>query len=584
MDITPILREDMDIDISKYDLSSLTKLQQHLLLSRLNNSNIEYFTNKDYSVDLYKNKCTMETLWNLANTLPDVDIVNDIVSKLNKRSRIIILSDFDADGLSSLVTIEKCFKLLGYENLIPLHNKRVYGTGVTSKCMETLTELSKRFNKEADLLILSDHGSSNGPEYNKIRKDLFPGLPIILTDHHEVNYNLMRVENTDLTFAFVNAHRVDTMKDYSLLQTLSGCSIAYLTMLLIAGKDKYKILEPIMYLSALSTISDVMPLDNPINRYIVKTGFKHMPFQWYKLFTKVLKTTKITCRDLSFSVIPIINTGNRANCEELAYDYLNSDIDAMSKLSGINIERKAETRKCVKVLLENTKDIEYENVVVGVLYSDFSIAGNIAGNIGDRLHKPTVIFNKSDNGVLVGSIRGIIDGIDVVKALKDIENEDDKILVRFGGHKLAAGCSIYQDRLEDFIVMFNKIIGNQLVNISTTKYLYVDAYIDSDAIDLSLFKSTEIIGPYGKNWDTPIFVSKVRLSTVISIGSVSKLLLKTKHVTLEAMYMVPKETIEHLVGETVYIFYNIEITSRIPAGSLELYVQYMSKECNLEFK
>ena len=48
--------------------------------------------------------------------------------------------------------------------------------------------------------------------------------------------------------------------------------------------------------------------------------------------------------------------------------------------------------------------------------------------------------------------------------------------------------------------------------------------------------------------------------------------------------MVPKETIEHLVGETVYIFYNIEITSRIPAGSLELYVQYMSKECNLEFK
>ena len=240
-------------------------------------------------------------------------------------------------------------------------------------------------------------------------------------------------------------------------------------------------------------------------------------------------------------------------------------------------------RKVVKNLLYTRDKIEYPHSVIGISDSSYSIAGNIAGNIGETLNKPTVIFNKSNTSSLSGSIRGILNGLDVVKVLRDIENEDKSILIRYGGHKQAAGCSIHIDKLDNFISLFDKYVNNQTKDLDTTKYLYVDSYIHSDDIDIGLFKSTEKAGPYGKNWEDPIYFSKLRISNIIPIGSMSKVLFKSKSgIAIEGFSLVSKESIEEYLGETMYVFYSLEISNRVSGGSLELRIHHMDKDCNLQ--
>lgn len=556
--------------ITDKPIRDLTEFQQHVLLSRLNDNNIKNFDNDPNNV--INSNVNIEKLKELATKLPDAKYVMEIGKKLrNNTLTIVSITDFDADGLSSAVTIEKCLETIEQPIHTTIFNKRKYGTGVTSHCLDSLFSITK--HTKVDLIILADHGSSNGPEYDLIREKL-PNVEIILTDHHQVDYNSMGSKPRD-KFAFVNAHRTDVeIEDEKLLRSLSGCSIAYLTMLLLAG-DKYKELEKHMYLPAISTISDVMPLDNPINRYIVKNGLNIMYRSWPDLYSKIMKATKINCKDLSFGLIPVINTGNRADLEEYAIEYLRNNPEYRLQLEDANRERKSETRRVVNELLRD-ESIVKTNIVSGMIDCEFNIAGNVASNIGEVYNKPTVLFNRSNREIITGSIRGIVPNVDVVKALRDIDKENDSVLIRYGGHKGAAGCSLCKDRLETFNKLFDYYIGEQMKNVDTTKYLYVDAYIDSDNINVGLYKSTEIVGPYGNKWEDIVYVSKLYLATVIPIGTMSKLILKTKsRVALDGIMTVPKSSIEKYIGYNIYVYYNLDVNNRLNNGVLELKVLHL---------
>lgn len=559
-----------DIYNTNIPIQDLTEFQKRILLSRLNDNNIKYF-NRDPN-NAIKSDMDIHKLRELAGKLPDANKVIEISKRLkNKMLNIVLITDFDADGLSSAVVMEKCLTTINQTCYTTIFNKRNFGTGVTKHCLDLLFGIKE--HTSIDLIILADHGSSNGPEYDLIREKL-PNTEIILTDHHQVDYNSMGTKPRD-KFSFVNAHRTDIeIEDKDLLRALSGCSVAYLTMMLLAG-DKYIELEQHMYLPAISTVSDVMPLDNPVNRYIVRNGLNIMYRSWPDLYSKIMKNTKIGCKDLSFGLIPIINTGNRADMEEYAIEYLRNNKEYRLALEDANRERKHETKKVVNELLKDVSIVK-ENIVSGVIDCNFNIAGNVASNIGETYNKTTILFNKTDGYSITGSIRGIIPGIDVVKALRDVENEDKTILIRYGGHKGAAGCSLYTDKLEAFNLLFDKYIGEQVKNVDTTKYLYTDDYIDSDNISVGLCKSTEIVGPYGNKWDEVVYVSKLYLATVISIGTISKLILKTKsRAVLDGIMTVPKSSIEHFIGNDLYVYYNLDANNRINNGVLELKVQHL---------
>lgn len=561
------IRELYKTDIK---IKGLTPFQRQILLGRLTEDNIKNFNNDPNNV--INNTVNIDKLRTLATKLPDSDKVIEISKTLVDSKRIVLITDFDADGLSSAVVMEKCLDTINQKNYTTIFNKRKYGTGVTNYCLEQLFNLPDY--ESIDIIILADHGSSNGPEYDTIRSRI-PEVEIILTDHHQVDYKSMG-EQERYKFAFINAHRTDVgIEDKVLLRSLSGCSIAYFTMLLLAG-DKYKELEQHMYLPAISTISDVMPLDNPINRYIVKNGLNIMYSSWPDLYSKIMRNTKIGPKDLSFGLIPIINTGNRADLEEYAIDYLRNIPDNRLTLEDANRSRKYETKKVVTKLLEDSS-IVGEYSVCGIVDCEYNIAGNVASSIGETYNKPTILFNRGYLDTFTGSIRGIVPNIDVVKALRDIEAEDNSILVRYGGHKGAAGCSIYKDKFEVFKSLFDKHIGEQTKNVDTNKYLYVDCLLGEEEIDVGLYKSSEIIGPYGNKWDDIVYVSRLHLSSVIPMGTISKLILKGhRKVTFDGIMLTSKSELEEYIGKPVYIFYNLDVNNRINNGVLELKIHHIA--------
>ena len=570
IDLRPLYKYDN----KKYKLAELSKLQQQLLAGRLNDKNIKYYNDNPELV--YKTNITIDKVFSLASDLPDADRIIDLFhtkKEIPKDAHICLISDFDTDGISSCVVLEKSLSILGYTNVSTIVNKRKYGTGVTSYCLDRLKEINDR--QTVELIILSDHGSSNGPEYNLIQNELIPNVKIILTDHHQVNLNLMNIDSKNKNnFYFVNPQLPSAYTFISnvLLKQLSGCAIAYLTMLLIAGKDEYKKLEPLVYLVGMSTISDVMPLDNPFNRYFVRNGLKIIGLHWPKLLIDTLQTLKVTPKDLSFYVIPTINTGNRSDREDLAYRYVKDDREAVKELEEINLLRKAETKKIYKELLEKAKEINLLNTVICILDTPFNIAGNVASKIGEHFHKPTLIFNNSSSDTLAGSFRGIIEGVNGEEVLRKIEQEDKTILIRYGGHKMACGCTIFKNKLDKFKELFDEYIGEQIANIDIVKHIYIDKYIPAKELNLNLYKSTEIIGPYGKDWEDPVFMSRLRVSMIIPMGDLSKIIFRSHQRTISGFYPFPKYTIDHLVGYDIYVIYNLEMNVRNRFNQLGLRV------------
>lgn len=538
------------------NIDYLSPLQKSILRSKLTDKidNIEDFihTNIDlkYIIDL------------ALKQIPDMKKVNKIMDKLSITSHICIVSDFDTDGVSSAVTLEECFTLLGYTNLSTVINKRIYGTGVTTYCLDKIEEINK--TQPIDLIILSDHGSANEAEY-KIIKSTYKNIKIILTDHHTIKQD----NYPHSVDAFINPQCIKTD---SLLKDLSGCAVAYLTMLVIA-KDRYDILYDTMYLVGLSTISDIMPMDNIINRYFVKIGLNLLYTKWNSLLTKTLTSDKVYPKDLSFKVIPVINTGNRTNTEELSYNYLKGDEGSIASLEILNLERKKITSDICRNIEEELRLNKPDKSICTIIDAEYSIAGNIAGKLGEQYNLPTIIFNQPNDEIITGSIRGILPMINVVQILDDIKQQDDSILIRYGGHKSAGGCSIHYKKYEKFRDLFNSIVKSYLEGIDTTKTVYVDTELDDKDLHPGLMRSLDIIGPYGPNWDNPVFLTKLKIIHIIPIGSISKILFRTSYnSTIEGVYHINKNKIEHLIGEKVDVVYNIEIYINRGTSKLSLFV------------
>lgn len=488
----------------------------------------------------------------------------EITKAMKLTDRICVLSDFDTDGITSAVVIEKALEILGYTNTTTIINKRVFGTGVTDYCLDALFR-SNELNP-IDYIILSDHGSKNEEEY-KLIKSKMPNVKIILTDHHTVDMSSYP-HSVDV---FMSS---ELLNKVSPLSRISGCAVAFLTMLLIA-REKYQDLEPLLYLVGLSTVSDVMPLDNYVNRYFVKVGVNLMYTNWTTMVKTVLKTDKVRTTDLSFKLIPVINTGNRLDCENLAYDYVKNDQHAIEELTRRNTIRQMETNKLCKEIIENESMFKDRKTIVCLVKSKYALGGIVAGRVGELYNKPAVVFAKDnlEREVIAGSIRGIIPQLNVVQVLKDIEVNHPGILVRYGGHRNAAGCSIYFKELDNFSNLFEKYVLLQLHGYDLTKTIEVDMYLPDTQLHPGLLKALELLEPFGYEWEAPVFITNLRLSVIVPIGDNYKLVFKTSYgSTIDGFYRGTRDSIQDLIGEMIQVIYSIDTYSRsgVPTMSLSV--------------
>ena len=458
---------------------------------------------KDYELDFYK----------LLNIYTDMDKVASIIKKhIDNNNYIVSIVDKDGDGLNAGAVLHKGFlNQLNYKNHKVIISKRIDGNGVNDKVVDDLKRLHKV--KPVSLIITADMGSSDNKNLNILKSEL--GVDTIITDHHTIPK-----ENYPIVDAFINPERTDN-KEYL---PISGCFMAFLaivaTRLLIESNTNKEYFNDLLPHVGITTLIDVISLKYKVNRDIVKVGLNEMNSLRNPLW-KIIKLslgilTIFNDTTMGFNVGPIFNTGNRTNNEEIVLELLTTtDIsimsDCMDKLIKLsNMRKRAQKELYKQAIVQVALDTRRANTPI--IKSDLAINGIIAGKLAEFNNKPSVCFVDNGGDILFGSARGIAGDMNIVEVFKKVHAKDDSIMIKFGGHKQAAGLTIHKDKIEDFRNIIDTIIAEYPDPVQPIPE--VDLVIKSSDILPSLVTELDIIRPNGKDFNPAILKSKLKLKAV----------------------------------------------------------------------
>jgi len=438
--------------------------------------------------------------------LNDMDKAVDlIVSAINQGKKLRIIGDYDVDGVTSTFILVKGLSSLGakVDYAIPDRVKDGYGIN------EHLIECAK--NDAIDLIITCDNGIAAFDALNKAKEY---GIDCIVTDHHEVPYsehNGEIVYNYPNACAIINPKRHDSTYPFT---GICGAMVAYKLITALSTRLSLdgEVMKELREMAGLGTVCDIMELTDE-NRVIVKKALWDMNNS-RNIGIRALKSVceledkKITSYHLGFIFGPCINSTGRLDSASLSLSLLLEDdfesaVLKASELRRLNELRKSLTEDGVKEAFEQIDTGKYDDKKVVVIYLKNlheSIAGIVASRVKERIYKPVFIITKGED-CLKGSGRSI-PGYDMYKGLCQVSDT----LLKFGGHKMAAGISLREDNIEEF---------DRLLNENCT--LDPEAFIPKITIDVpmplyyvseGLVEELTILEPFGMGNPKPVFADK----------------------------------------------------------------------------
>ena len=481
---------------NKFDKIIASKLKISPLLARiLSNRNIT--TEEDIKMILSSNICDLHD----EKLLPDIDKgCKFLKERIENKCKIMVVGDYDIDGVcSSFILIDGLKKLnANVDYIIPDRIKDGYGINIDiiNRCIE----------KKIDTIITCDNGIAASKE---IQYAIENNINVIVTDHHDIN------KLPDGAIAIINPKRIDLEIKYP-FKDICGAVVAWkfikYLFLLYDNKIGDQKLDYLYYLDfvTLATIGDIMPLVNE-NHIIVKIGLENIKntknIGLKKLIEKGgLLDKQISVFSIGFILGPMINAAGRLKNAEIALKLFlsNDEIEAdniSNELKELNEKRKSDTDKGEQKALSIIEQ-QFKNNKILIVYLDNvseSVAGIIAGRIKEKLNKPVIIVTDSnDNNILKASCRSI-DCYNIFDALV-IHND---LLLKFGGHKLAAGFSINRNNLNILIDMLNS--ENKLIDEDFIKKVYIDFELSFSKLNIDLINEIEKLEPFGNGFEKPLF-------------------------------------------------------------------------------
>ena len=437
--------------------------------------------------------------------LRDMDkAVHRSVEALNKREKIGIFGDYDVDGATSTAILGNYFTHLKHNIEIYIPDRKTEGYGPSTKAFDKL------ITKGSKLIFTVDCGTLS---FDTIEFSQNKSIDVIVLDHHQSESRLPKA------LSIVNPNRLD---DESRLNYLSASGVCFMYLVALNKKlrdigwfDKNKIKEPnlIEYLDlvSLGTVCDVVPLIG-LNRAIVYQGLEIMKKKT-NLGLKTLKSicgigNNITTYDLGYKLGPRINAGGRVGkCSLGANLFLSNDsknaFKIATELELFNKQRKEIEKEMIENIEKKINIDKNEPVIVLSGHNwHGGIIGIIASRIKEKYNKPTVIITV-DNGTGRASARSIL-GFDIGSVI--ISAVQNKILKNGGGHKMAGGFTITEEKINDFKNFINnKFLKGKQNLINTNKFFY-DSKISPSALNENFFNDINSLSPYGSGNPEPRFV------------------------------------------------------------------------------
>ncbi len=426
----------------------------------------------------------------------------------NRDRRIIVVGDFDVDGATSTALLLRCLRTFGFADvqyLVP--NRFDYGYGLTPEIVRVAAERSP------DLLITVDNGISS---ITGVAEANALGIPVLVTDHHLPGDELPQAA------VIVNPNLPGSRFPS---KALAGVGVAFYLMARVGRMLQEQGVEgaarvPAKYLDlvALGTVADVVPLDLN-NRILVHQGLQRIcAGQSVAGIEAILRQSgrqaaRCVSTDLGFAVGPRINAAGRLEDISVGIECLLTDdageaADAAQLLDRINNERRdieATMRDQAFAYVDKLGSQRWpECVCVYDAEWHQGIVGLIAARVRERCHRPVIAFARENDELLKGSARSI-PGVHVRDLLEAVHAVRPDLIIKFGGHAMAAGLTIAEADYGEFGRVVAAQMGRLYPNADFSGAIVTDGPLPGDAINLGFARSLRDAGPWGSGFPEPVW-------------------------------------------------------------------------------
>ena len=461
-----------------------------------------------------------------------------ILEKIRQGVRIRIVGDYDIDGVCSTYLLYRGLTRCGGQVDYQIPERIRDGYGINESIIQKAKE------DGIDTIVTCDNGIA-ALEQIKLAKEL--GMTVIVTDHHEV----VRAEDGSQILpqadAVVNPHRDDCSYPFA---GICGGVVAYKLVQVLyeqSGVPKQEWLDMLEF-AAIATVGDVMKLQDE-NRIIVRWGLKQMPYTASAGLRALVEACGLDIFDLTayhigFVIGPCLNASGRLKTAQLALELLlcgeetsegllsasgtqngqgkmavcmqqgHSRAEALAaELKNLNEERKDMTQAGMEQAFEQVDTELSQDDVLVVYLPDCheSLAGIIAGRVREAYNKPSFVLTKGEDCVK-GSGRSI-ESYHMYKALCGVQD----LLLKFGGHPMAAGFSLKEENVEEFRRRLNE--QSTLTKEDFIQKIWIDVAMPLEYISEALVNELKSLEPFGQGNEKPQFAQKnLCIRSVRAIG------------------------------------------------------------------
>lgn len=450
------------------------------------------------------------------------EAINEILSAIENKKRIWLVSDFDNDGVGAMATSNYLLtKVLNYpkELLRVQVTKRSDGYGLTQKAIDLMLKETDDSNRP-DLLITMDLGSSNGKEVEYLKSQC-PDMKIIITDHHDVP----ETGYPENIAAFINPNKPRCNYPD---KTICGAAVVFFILdgvrVKMMEKGYNPLHDPYLALSyvASSTVADAVSMESPLNRFIVSFGTNLMNQSvfpsWVSLKKQMESTEKVNEITLGWLLGPMINATSRlGENEDAPFRFFSGETLIQSdkhlkRMSDVNLKRKDIQARLYEIARQDANSQADNACIIVKLNETYpGIAGVVAGRLMEDFKKPVFVLMPSAPGVLTGSARA--PGVFFV--LEYLRNLPEGTTIKHGGHKSVAGLSLFEEKFEIFKTLMNEQIENSgLKAIEQTLFDKVITGMPSK----ELFTEIRALAPFGQGFSQPVFMTSGNLLDIENIS------------------------------------------------------------------
>lgn len=432
--------------------------------------------------------------------LPGIPLATEVIGKaIADQTPIVIYGDYDCDGMTGAALLHNGLRLLGADVSYHVPNRLEEGYGLNQDSIRKLAERGKR-------MIISVDCGVTSVECADLCREL--GVQLVITDHHTLGETLPdadaivhpRLPGTSYPFGELCGAGVAFKLAWSLCQQAAGAKKVTEAM--------RRYLLQSLTLAAIGTVADVVPLVDE-NRILVAQGLRLLAQDPPLGLVELMKVAgldrggTLNTESIGFSLAPRLNASGRLGQAQLGVELLTTDsqerAEALARyINELNKNRETIQRSVTKAAQTQAKeqfDVENDSALVlaGVGWHQ-GVIGVVAGRLSDKFGKPVIIISLDSAGkAAVGSGRSGPSPINIHAALAECEDR----LVRFGGHKAAAGLTIEESNLEAFRQDFCEAVSEQISSADPVVELVIDAEAPLAQLNLKTVQQIETMEPFG---------------------------------------------------------------------------------------